>query len=191
MWPSGKGGHRRPVNCVAIVGALECTIMATPLIEVLRAASGSRSAQVYVSGALTCVDAQRAASLRAFYSAIGGIFRAESFRAYVPHENGTDPTTDPEAMPQEVYRADMAQVAASVLVIAYVGEPSLGVGAEIEHARAEGVPVVLLHEHGRRVSRLILGCPAVIACMAIMDLEDGVAQLRTIVKETPQCRHTA
>lgn len=64
----------------------------------------------------------------------------------------------------KVWKIDYERVVNSGVVVAYIGIPALGVGAEIEMARTANVPVILLCETTKqeRLSRLILGSPAVI-----------------------------
>lgn len=146
------------------------------------------NATIYISGALTSGDEAALAQLKCFYSKIGELCRSLSMSAYVPHESGTDPVKDPDVPPVEVYTDDMARVSEARLVIAYVGQPSLGVGAEIERARQQGTDVILLWEKGRRVSRLIRGCPAVWERIEMEDLTDGLKQLAPVLERWLQGR---
>ena len=55
--------------------------------------------------------------------------------------------------------------------MAYAGIPSFGVGIEVELAREHAVPVVLVVERERSVSRLLLGNPAVVDVVRFADLD--------------------
>ncbi len=57
----------------------------------------------------------------------------------------------------DVATRDVSQVRAADALVAYVGEPSLGVGAEVAIALAGGKRVLLLAPKDRRVSRFLLG----------------------------------
>jgi len=57
------------------------------------------------------------------------------------------------------------------VVVAYAGIPSFGVGIEVELAREHAVPVVLVVERERTVSRLLLGNPAVVEVVRFADLD--------------------
>ncbi len=72
---------------------------------------------------------------------------------------------------------DRARVAASDLLLAYVGLPSLGVGSEIEIAHEHGIPIVLLAEQSAQVSRMARGNPAVVAELRFDDCTDCLEQL--------------
>src|SRR5205814_9051917 len=85
--------------------------------------------------------------------------------------------------PRTVYEIDRAHVTAARVVIAYAGVPSFGVGIEVELAREHGVPVVVVAERDRPVSRLLLGNPAVVEVVRFADL-DGLRRALTAALET-------
>ncbi len=129
---------------------------------------------VYVSGVLTGpadLDA-----LKAFYEDIARVCEQAGIEAYVPHRV-SDPIQRPDLTPREVYELDRGKVAASDLIIAYIGFPSLGVGMEIEIARQHHRPVLLLMEEHARVSRMARGNPAVVAEIRFSDFPDALRQL--------------
>lgn len=139
--------------------------------------------QVYISGALTGVSKPDA--LKDFYEAIAEVCEKANMQPYVPHLV-SDPTQNPDMTPKEVYKLDRDKVAHSDLVIAYVGVPSLGVGSEIEIARENNVPVILLMEKTAHVSRMVRGNPAVIAGLRFSDYDDGLKQLSGLLsKQNP------
>ncbi len=57
----------------------------------------------------------------------------------------------------DVAERDLDNVTASDVIVAYVGEPSLGVGAEVAIALRAGKTVLVVAEADRRVSRFLLG----------------------------------
>jgi hypothetical protein len=91
-------------------------------------------------------------------------------RAYLPHRV-SDPVAAAHLDPRTVYDIDRAHVTASRVVVAYAGIPSFGVGIEVELAREHGIPVVLVCERERTVSRLLLGNPAVVEIVRFTDLD--------------------
>jgi len=134
------------------------------------------SKKVYISGALTGVG--DANSLKRFYEDIGELCEDFGLNPYIPHQH-TDPETHPQVSPREVFRRDEKQVGESDLIIAYVGIPSLGVGSEIMSAAKEGrIPLILLHEKGKQISRMARGNPAVIDRIAFTDYNDALRQLQ-------------
>src|SRR5205807_4229282 len=73
--------------------------------------------------------------------------------------------------PRAVYEIDRGHVTSAVVLIAYAGIPSFGVGIEVELAREHGVPVVIVVERDRPISRLLLGNPAVVEVVKFADLD--------------------
>lgn len=134
----------------------------------------------YVSGALTGGD--EITLLKHFYERIAETCKSVGIEAYVPHLV-SDPIGNPNMTPEEVYDLDRRQVLDSNLLVAYVGYPSLGVGQEIEIARENNIPVVMLMENDRRISRMARGNPAVVAEIHFADHDDGLHQLSHWLKE--------
>lgn len=127
--------------------------------------------QVYVSGALTNNGR------RELYERIGDLLWRFGYMPYVPHLH-TDPEKNPDVNPKEVYDVDMEKVDGSVLVVAYVGYPSLGTGAELERACSKGIPIILLYQKGEVVSRLVKGMPMVIGQLEYEDEENAIYLLK-------------
>ena len=108
----------------------------------------------YISGAL--LNAVNLAESRARYERFADACRAAGWNAYVPHQHA-DPERDGHLSNTDVARRDLDAVTGADMLIAYVGEPSLGVGAEVAIALAAKKPVLLLAEEHRKVSRFLLG----------------------------------
>jgi hypothetical protein len=142
--------------------------------------------EAYVSGALTALE--EGARMRLFYELLAEVVESAGLRAYLP-QRVSDPVTAPHLDPRAVYDIDRAHVTAARVVVAYAGIPSFGVGIEVELAREHAVPVVLVVERDRTVSRLLLGNPAVVEVVRFADL-DGLrrglaAALGRIAATTP------
>lgn len=110
--------------------------------------------RAYISGAL--LNASDLPASRALYERFAAACEAAGVRAYVPHQHA-DPVRDRDLSSLDVATRDLEQVNAADVLVAYVGEPSLGVGAEVAIALAAGKRVLLLAERERRVSRFLLG----------------------------------
>ena len=93
---------------------------------------------------------------RALYERFADACRDAGWDAYVPHQHA-DPVRDSGMSNVEVASRDLDQVRSADALVAYVGEPSLGVGAEVAIALAAGKRVLLVAERERRVSRFLLG----------------------------------
>ena len=108
----------------------------------------------YISGAL--LNAADLGQSRALYERFADACRAAGWDAYVPHQHA-DPVRDAGMSNLDVATRDVNQVRAADALVAYVGEPSLGVGAEVAIALAGGKRVLLIAPKDRRVSRFLLG----------------------------------
>lgn len=126
--------------------------------------SGNEHSQsdVYMSGALSDLSPEEYERVTTqIYNRVAQVCKAMDLDCYCPHASSTTPT---KGMPHsKVWQTDYARVVNSGTVVAYIGIPALGVGAEIEMARTANVPVILLCESSKqeKLSRLILGSPAV------------------------------
>jgi hypothetical protein len=131
--------------------------------------------EAYISGALTALeDAPRT---KLFYELLAEIAEAAHLRAYLPHRV-TDPVAAAHLDPRAVYEIDRAHVTGAAVLIAYAGIPSFGVGIEVELAREHGVPVLVVAERDRPISRLLLGNPAVLEVVRFADLDGLRRQLQ-------------
>jgi len=108
----------------------------------------------YISGAL--INAAALEQSRALYERFADACREAGWDAYVPHQHA-DPIRDPHLSNVDVAERDLENVTAADVLVAYVGEPSLGVGAEVAIALRAGKRVLIVAEADRRVSRFLLG----------------------------------
>jgi hypothetical protein len=117
---------------------------------------------VYMSGALSALSKEDYLYLtKIIYERVENVCQKIGLRCYLPHKSQTTPT---KGMPHaKVWEIDYKRVVNSSAIVAYIGMPALGVGAEIEMARTANVPVILLFESSKQedLSRLILGNPAI------------------------------
>jgi nucleoside 2-deoxyribosyltransferase len=139
--------------------------------------------KIYVSGALT--DVENPAEIKAFYEKIGLLCEEIGFQSYVPHLH-TDPVNNPDITPREVFDKDKHEVSISDLVIAYLGSLSFGVGMELAYAENNKIPIILLYETGKRISRFPRGIPSVIAEIQFNDHEDALNQLKNVLLKWKQ-----
>jgi nucleoside 2-deoxyribosyltransferase len=108
----------------------------------------------YISGAL--LNAANLDESRKLYEQFAQACVAAGWDAYVPHQHA-DPVRDAQLNNRVVAERDLAQVHRADALVTYVGEPSLGVGAEVAIALAAGKYVLLLAESNKKVSRFLLG----------------------------------
>jgi 2'-deoxynucleoside 5'-phosphate N-hydrolase len=132
--------------------------------------------QAYISGAL--LNAAHLEQSRALYERLAGACRAAGWDAYVPHQHA-DPVRDAHLSNLDVAERDLDHVTASDALVAYVGEPSLGVGAEVAIALRAGKRVLVVAEADRRVSRFLLGLielhPSQAQVCRYRDVDEAVA----------------
>src|ERR1051326_3406756 len=110
--------------------------------------------RAYISGALQAAKDLTVA--RAKYEAAGAAIQQLGFEAYLPHRE-TDPQLNSNAPPSEVFQRDIEQLLKCDVVIAFLDEPSLGVGAEIATALSRGIKVIALLEEHSSTSRFVEG----------------------------------
>lgn len=139
--------------------------------------------KIYVSGALT--DVKNPIETKALYEKIGLVCEEVRLQAYVPHLH-TDPVNNPDITPREVFDKDKHEVSISDLVIAYLGSLSFGVGMELAYAENNKIPIILLYETGKRISRFPRGIPSVIAEIQFNDHEDALNQLKNVLLKWKQ-----
>jgi hypothetical protein len=123
--------------------------------------------EAYISGALTALD--DAPRTKLFYELLAEIAEVAGLRAYLPHRV-SDPVIAAHLDPRALYEIDRAHVTGAAVLIAYAGIPSFGVGIEVELAREHAVPVIIVAERDRPISRLLLGNPAVVEVVKFADL---------------------
>lgn len=74
----------------------------------------------------------------------------------MPHKEN-DPEDHPEISAEEVFKRDTTKLLEADLVIAFVGAPSLGVGAELALAVNSDIPVLAICRPNEIVSRFVVG----------------------------------
>jgi 2'-deoxynucleoside 5'-phosphate N-hydrolase len=109
---------------------------------------------VYISGPLTVTADRRAA--RAYYERIAALCTGLGWVPYLPHTEN-DPEEHPDVPAEEVFKRDAAKLLGADLVVAFVGAPSLGVGAELALAMNSDIPILAICRPNEIVSRFVLG----------------------------------
>lgn len=136
--------------------------------------------RIFFAGPLT--DLKDPEGTKAFYLKLAGVAQKNGVDYFWAFLNGTDPVKNPEVTPDDVYRRDITELEKSDIMVAYVGEPSTGTGLEIEHAYFKHIPVYLLYEKGKRISRMLRGCPAVKKEIVFADETDALRQFKALLK---------
>jgi nucleoside 2-deoxyribosyltransferase len=108
----------------------------------------------YISGAL--MGAGDLAYVRGLYEAFAQACEAAGVRAYLPHQN-TDPDIQWDLADDEVTTKDLNELSNADVIVAYLGEPSLGVGAELVIAMQQNKTILAVYECRRKISRFVRG----------------------------------
>lgn len=109
---------------------------------------------VYISGALH--QAKNITDLTKFYETTALICRNHNLIPFVPHLF-SHPTKHKDEPSEVIFKRDLFFLLNSKLIIAYTGEKSLGVGAELGFAHANNIPILICYEEHKRISRFIEG----------------------------------
>lgn len=112
------------------------------------------SRQVYISGAL--MGARDLAKAKELYGFVAMVCSKSGFRPYLPHLN-TDPIQNTAFSDADVFSKDYSEMMSSSVVVSYIGEPSLGVGAELSICIAHNIPVIAFNKRNQKVSRFVKG----------------------------------
>lgn len=133
----------------------------------------------YISCSLTHAAMER----RALYEQVAHGIELSNITAYIPHKH-SDPLR-PETVwePPVVYQNDRAAVQGSHLLVAFLDEPSLGVGMELQIAAYHGIPTIAVAREDARVSRMALGMPEIRALVRYHDMPDLLRQLSLALHE--------
>ncbi len=111
--------------------------------------------RVYISGALK--GSRDLVAARKLYERAALAVSQAGHEPYIPHAS-TDPVRAAKLAPEAVYDSDMKAIHRSDAVLAFLNEPSLGVGAELAICTRESIPVLGLCAAQTDVSRFAIGC---------------------------------
>jgi 2'-deoxynucleoside 5'-phosphate N-hydrolase len=137
--------------------------------------------RIFFAGPLT--DLKNPDSTKEFYKKLAQVAADEGHEYFLAFLNGTDPIKNPDVSPNTVYSVDTAELEKSDLLVAYVGEPSTGTGIEVEYANNNNIPVVLLYESSKKVSRMLLGSPIVKKEIVYKNEADCLDQFRIFLQQ--------
>lgn len=137
--------------------------------------------RIFFAGPLT--DLKNPEATKFFYQKLAENAENHGMDYFWAFMNGTDPILNPEITPPEVYRRDIEQLSRSDVMIAYVGEPSTGTGLEIEYAYNHNIPVFILYEKGKKISRMLRGCPAIRGEIVFLGIADALTQFNKLLTD--------
>ena len=132
---------------------------------------------VCVVGPLT--DVENIEELKVFYEKLGLLCQKLGIDSYLPHTH----VKDNGAAPNEIYTTCKQHVLKSDLIIACVNNTSLGVGAELEIANANGIPIILISYAWVEVSHMILGMQNIVKILCYVEEDDIFRQLEEYLEK--------
>lgn len=138
------------------------------------------SASAFISGALSAAKGK--VRFEIFYERIGDLCKKMGIDAFVPHRDASHKTM-PNYTHRKLYTLNMKKIKEVDLLIAYVGEPSTGVGMEIQQATINGKDVLILCEEDRPKSRLLLGCPSVVEYVEFKSFDDALEKIEKVLAD--------
>ncbi len=140
----------------------------------------------YICGPLTDLPVNLQAGVKQLYQNLAEVCQEElGVRGYVPHEH-TDPIMHASISAAEVHDRDKQIVCNnSDYIIAVPLFPSTGAGMEIGWAEDHMIPVILLLPAGKKITRLVLGSPAVVARLEFETLATAPEVLRKYFRSQP------
>jgi len=136
----------------------------------------------YVSCPLTGIPEDDLAKLRKYYHQIGEVLEDAGYIAYLPHVFG-DPLLIPDLTPQQIDTIDRTAVSQSSLMVVYMGLSSHGAGQEIEMARTQHMPIIMMSNASDRVSRLPRGSSMLVAEIVSDTWEESLEKLAKAVAD--------
>jgi len=136
--------------------------------------------RIFFGGPLTnLIDPHKT---KTFYKKMADVAAANNCEYYWAFMRGTDPEENPDVTPSRVYQIDTYELERSDCMIAYVSEPSIGTGQEIEYARNHNIPVYIMYEQGKHISRMLRGSPIIKKELIYKNETDALAQLDALLK---------
>ncbi|MEK7591809.1 MAG: nucleoside 2-deoxyribosyltransferase [Patescibacteria group bacterium] len=136
--------------------------------------------RIFFGGPLT--DLKEKEKTKEFYRRMADVAEKNGFEWFWAFLNGTDPIKNPEVPSEVVYETDLAELAKSDLMIVYLGEPTTGTGQEIEYAKEHNIPVYLLFEQGKQITRMVLGSPNIKEEIEFTSEDDALSKLDSLLK---------
>lgn len=135
----------------------------------------------YFASALTGLSNEQIAEITALDEKVNEICKSYDryqVALYRPR-TVTSPVDNPDVSPQNVYEIDQERVASADIMFLAALFPSLGAGMELQIALQSCSSIILLKKKQQKLSRMVLGCPAI---KEIVDF-DSLIELDTKIVE--------
>jgi transcriptional regulator with XRE-family HTH domain len=116
--------------------------------------------RAYLASALTGLSGESRELVISAHTEIRRACTSLGMTVYDPMEH-TDPINFSEVSAGDVFLADRREVLSSDVLLALITEPSFGEGMELELARSTLLPVLLIVDGDKSLSKMVLGAPGV------------------------------
>lgn len=116
--------------------------------------------RAYLASALTGLSGESRELIIKAHTEIQRACTSLGMTVYDPMEH-TDPISFSEVSAGDVFLADRREVLSSDVLLALITEPSFGEGMELELARSTLLPVLLIVNGDKSLSKMVLGAPGV------------------------------
>lgn len=113
----------------------------------------AKTKKVYLAGAFTNAKKE---SVMEFMRKIAASLAEHGITPLLPYSMA-DPTRVTTVSHEDIYEYDVDRISEADAIVAYMSEPSHGVGMEIMLTKLQQKPVILVYEKGRTISRMVLG----------------------------------
>ncbi len=140
--------------------------------------------RIFFGGPLT--ELKNKDATKHFYTHMADVAKKNNIECFWAFLNGTDPVKNPDVPSSHVYTTDLAQLQKSDVMISYIGEPTTGTGQEIEFARAQGIPVYLLYEKEKKISRMVKGSPNIKGSIIFTTHDEALQKLDELLEGLKQ-----
>ncbi|MBI2426414.1 MAG: amidohydrolase family protein [Candidatus Kerfeldbacteria bacterium] len=132
-----------------------------------------KTKKIYLAGAFT--NAQKE-SIMEFMRKIAASLPEHGLTPLLPYSMA-DPTRVTSVSHEDIYEYDVDLICEADAIVAYMSEPSHGVGMEIMLARMQQKPVILVYEKGRTISRMVLGAVPAANRIEFESEEEAIARI--------------
>ena len=136
----------------------------------------------YLATALTVLSEEEREHVFRISDLVGAVCNDLEIELYQPRKT-TDPIQHPHVASEDVFTRDRERVLDSDLVIHIADYASTGAGEELDFALAALIPIVLVSQGETRVSRMVLGIPALKLIVTYSDLDELRIELRQRLTE--------
>ncbi len=151
---------------------------------------GSTHLKAYLASALTRLLVEEGTLVEQMSAIVVSVCKQSDIEVYQPRNSRTDPIHHPNASDADVFKTDRTIISGSDLLILLGDYPSFGAGQELDIAYNALVPILLISQADKLLSRMVKGIPLVKSHVVYHDLhdfegkfKDGLARLGPVLQK--------